>query len=37
MKEWTLQNRAAENGGVVSREEALARLRAAGKQIDYCN
>ena len=34
MREWTLANRAAATGAVVSRDEAIARLRAAGKQID---
>lgn len=34
MEEWTQTNRIASAGGVVSREEAIARLQAAGKQID---
>jgi len=33
MEEWTHNNRAAEAGTVVSREQAIARLRAAGKQV----
>ena len=33
MEEWTRNNRAAAAGGVVSREEAIARLEAAGKQL----
>jgi hypothetical protein len=34
MEEWTLQNRAAEAGAVVSRDDAIVRLKAAGKQLD---
>jgi hypothetical protein len=34
MENWTQANRAAESGAVVSREEAIARLRAAGKHLD---
>ena len=34
MEEWTRNNRGAETGSVVPREEALARLKAAGKQVD---
>lgn len=33
MEEWTQTNRAAEAGAVVSRDEAIARLQAAGKQV----
>jgi hypothetical protein len=33
MEEWTHQNRAAAAGAVVSREEAIARLKSAGKQL----
>jgi hypothetical protein len=31
MEEWTRANRAAEAGGIVSREDAIERLRTAGK------
>ncbi|MEP6672214.1 MAG: hypothetical protein ABJF10_23830 [Chthoniobacter sp.] len=34
MEEWTHHNRAAAAGAVVSRHEAIARLKAAGKQLD---
>lgn len=34
MEEWTRNNRAVETGAVVSCEEAIARLKAAGKQLD---
>lgn len=34
MEKWTRANRAAEEGQVVSRDEAIARLKAAGKQIN---
>ena len=34
MEEITRNNRAAEAGAVVSRDEALARLQAAGKPLD---
>ena len=34
MEEWTQNNRAAEAGGVVSRHEAIDRLKAAGKRVD---
>ena len=34
MEEWTGNNRAAEAGGVIPREEAIARLQAAGKNLD---
>ncbi len=34
MEEWTYQNRAAETGAVIPREDAIARLKAAGKQLD---
>lgn len=33
MEEWTKTNRAAAAGAVVSREGAMARLRAAGKRL----
>lgn len=33
MEEWTQTNRAAAAGAVVSRDEAIARLQAAGKQV----
>ena len=33
MEEWTRHNRAAEAGEVVSREQAIARLQAAGRQF----
>ena len=33
MEEWTQTNRAAAAGSVVSRDEAMARLRAAGKEV----
>ena len=33
MEEWMRNNRAAKAGAIVSREQALARLKAAGKQI----
>ena len=34
VEEITRNNRAAEAGAVVSRDEALARLKAAGKPLD---
>jgi len=34
MEEWTHQNRAAEAGKVISRGAAIARLKAAGKQLE---
>lgn len=34
MEEWTGNNRAAEAGAVVPCEEAIARLRSAGKKLD---
>jgi hypothetical protein len=34
MEEWTGNNRDADDGRTVSRDEALARLKAAGKQLD---
>jgi hypothetical protein len=34
MEDWTFQNRAAETGNVVSRDTVIARLKAAGKQLD---
>ena len=33
MEEWTRHNRAAEAGAVVSREEAISRLKAAGREV----
>ena len=33
MEQWTENNRTAEAGAVVSRAEAIARLRAAGKTV----
>jgi hypothetical protein len=33
MEEWTRNNRDAEAGAVVSREQAVAQLKAAGKQL----
>lgn len=33
MEEWTQHNRAAEAGAIVSREQAIARLQATGKQV----
>ena len=34
MEEWTRHNRAAAAGAVVSRDEAMARLKAAGKRLN---
>jgi hypothetical protein len=34
MEEWTRQNRSALAGNVVSRDEAVARLKAAGKEVE---
>ncbi len=34
MEEWTANNRAAEAGGMVAADEAVAQLKAAGKHLD---
>ncbi|EDY21130.1 hypothetical protein CfE428DRAFT_1423 [Chthoniobacter flavus Ellin428] len=34
MREWTLANRAAAAGAVVSRDEAIAKLKAGGRHLD---
>jgi hypothetical protein len=34
MEEWTHQNRAAVAGNVVSRDEVMSRLKAAGKHVE---